>query len=207
MNETLVSILIPVYNREAMVGRAIESALGQTHENLEIIVGDNRSTDGTFSVATGYARGDSRARIFQNDRNIGPVRNWRACLERATGQLVKFLWSDDWIDPDFIRRTLPYLRDPDVAFAYSPVEIVDQGKTVLSYAAFPVDTVVDAEDFIRMAVFRENVPNSLCALLRRLDAKTSLLLDIPNEDGLDFSLYGAGNDLLLFLLPCCATPK
>lgn len=202
MSEQLVSILIPVYNRESMVGRAIESALSQTHPMLEVIVGDNRSTDGTLSIAIEYAGRDSRVRVFQHPRNIGPVRNWQACLEKATGSLVRFLWSDDWMEPDFISRTLPFLQDPGVAFAYSPAEIVGEDKSVLSYAHFPADTVFAAGEFIRMSIFRENVPHSPgCALFRRIDAQNSLMVDIPNRDGLDFSRFGAGNDLLMFLLP------
>jgi glycosyltransferase involved in cell wall biosynthesis len=202
MNEHLVSILIPVYNREGMVGRAIESALTQTHPALEVIVGDNRSTDQTFSVVMEYADRDSRVRIFQNPGNVGPVRNWLACLEKASGSLIRFLWSDDWMEPDFISRTLPFLQDPEVAFAYSPAEIVGEGRSVLSYAHFPTDIVFAAGEFIRMSIFRENVPHSPgCALFRRVDVQKSLMVDIPNRDGLDFSRYGAGNDLLLFLLP------
>ena len=110
----LVSLLIPVYNRETLIGPCIESALAQTVDDLEIIVSDNASTDATWETCQKYAARDSRVRIFRNCENIGPVHNWARCLAHARGRLGKFLFSDDQIYPHYLERTLSYMNDPRI---------------------------------------------------------------------------------------------
>ena len=95
-----VSILIPVYNREAFIAACVQSALEQTFTDFEIIIVDNASTDTTWKICQQIAEQDKRIRIFRNERNIGPVRNWRRCIEEARGVYGKILWSDDLISEE-----------------------------------------------------------------------------------------------------------
>jgi len=97
MTKALVSILIPVYNREKLVKRAIESAINQTYENIEVIAVDNKSTDRTYEVLKGHAEKYPDVKVYQNKENLGPVRNWKKCLEYSSGEFIKILFSDDWI--------------------------------------------------------------------------------------------------------------
>ena len=128
MSDPLVSILIPVYNREKVVSRAIDSALAQTYRNIEIIVCDNASTDGTWDVLQKYAKQDERVKVFRNETNVGPVRNWMECLKRASGEYAKYLWSDDEILPTFVETMLrPMQNDPRVGFAWSDITIRSEG--------------------------------------------------------------------------------
>ena len=76
-NSPLVSILIPVYNRERIVVRALESAINQTYKHIEIICVDNCSTDNTYSVLLEYANRDHRIKVYRQSENLGPVRNWK----------------------------------------------------------------------------------------------------------------------------------
>lgn len=105
-----ISVLIPVYNREDLLRQAVESVLQQEYENLEIIISDNCSTDATLSVAREFASIDSRVRVFKNDTNVGPVANWKACLKRASGEYVHWLWSDDWIEEGFYSDAVRLMR-------------------------------------------------------------------------------------------------
>lgn len=68
----LVSILIPVYNRENLIEETVQSALNQTYKNIEIIVVDNQSTDNTWEILQKLASQDERIKIFQNNTNIRP---------------------------------------------------------------------------------------------------------------------------------------
>jgi len=81
-----VSILIPVFNRKDYIAECIQSALDQTFTDFEVVVVDNASEDGTWEICQQFAANDQRVRIFQNDTNIGPVRNWR----RRKGSLEKY---------------------------------------------------------------------------------------------------------------------
>ena len=66
-----VSILIPVYNREDLIGQTLNSAIDQTYHNIEIIVVDNASTDNTWKVIQRYEKQDGRIKAFRNNTNIG----------------------------------------------------------------------------------------------------------------------------------------
>ena len=119
-----VSILIPVYNREKLILQTLHSAVSQTYLNTEVIVVDNRSTDNTYKVIKAFSKIYPNVKVYQNNENIGPVRNWRRCLDYATGEYVKILWSDDLISSNFIQETLPSLVNyKDVAFVCTGVKI------------------------------------------------------------------------------------
>ena len=93
--QPLVSIVIPVFNRETLVQEAIESALKQTYDNIEIVVVDNCSTDKTWEVLQKY--NNPKIKIFRNNTNIGPVLNWKKGIELSSGEYIKLLFSDDMI--------------------------------------------------------------------------------------------------------------
>ncbi len=116
-----VSILIPVYNREDFIAECIQSALDQTFADLEIVIYDNASTDKTWDICKDFANRDSRVRIFRNEANIGPVRNWLKCVSEARGKYIKILFSDDLLFPHFLEHTLPYLEDEEIAFVSTAV--------------------------------------------------------------------------------------
>lgn len=114
-----VSVLIPVRNREDLLPAALASAQAQTETDLEIIVIDNQSTDGTAAVAQHAARTDSRIHVEVNPVDLGGLGNFRRCLARATGTYVKFLMSDDVLAPGAVETLLRGLEDPRVTLATS----------------------------------------------------------------------------------------
>ena len=200
----VVSILIPVYNRERLIADTIRSALDQTYLDLEVVVVDNASTDGTWAVLQRIAAADARVRIFRNASNIGPVRNWIECARQARGRLSKILWSDDLMHPDFLARTLPLLDDPRVGFVYSAARIFEDASApesgAINYAHLATGRH-DSATFIRGALLGEPLPYSPgCALFRTQDLRQNLWAQIPNGIGSDFSQHAIGNDFLLFLL-------
>ncbi|MDO8264242.1 MAG: glycosyltransferase family 2 protein [Gallionella sp.] len=210
MDSPKVSILIPVYNRENFIASCIESALSQTFTDLEVIVVDNASTDRTWDICQHYAGIDSRVRIFRNEENIGPVRNWLACVAQATGEYTKILWSDDLIAPEFLSKLLPYLDDPSVGFVYSSVDVFEKVKEIVSNKLFSKieSGFHDSKKYIVGALLGNDFPCSPgCAIFRTTDIKKNLLLHVPNRINSDFSMHAIGNDLLLFLLTAQQYPK
>lgn len=203
MNCPLVSILIPVYNREKFVVAAIKSALQQTCPDLEIVVVDNASTDGTWAACSSIASLDERVKLYRNETNLGPVRNWLRCIELAQGEYAKILWSDDLLAPDFLDKTLPFLTgNPDIGFIATNVTILDDSTGKQNNLRSRLDSGCYASDlFINGVLIGHGFPRSPgCALFRTKDLANNLLLQIPNRIGSDFSIHAIGNDLLLFLL-------
>ena len=100
-DQPLVTIAIPTYNRaDNYFPSALRSALSQTYSNIEIVVSDNCSTDGTQALVRGI--GDPRIRYFRHDPGIGQKNNYNFCFEQAKGSYVLLLHDDDVIDDDFV---------------------------------------------------------------------------------------------------------
>ena len=96
-----ISVIMLTYNREDLVGRAIESVRKQTIRDFEFIIVDNGSTDRSGAIADEYAARDSRISVIHRKRgNIGSGRN--AGLDAAKGEYIAFIDDDDWCEPDFL---------------------------------------------------------------------------------------------------------
>jgi glycosyltransferase involved in cell wall biosynthesis len=100
----LVSICVPVYNGAAHIDTCIETVTAQTYPNLEIVVVDNHSSDGTVDRLRAWAAADRRVRVEVNPSNIGAVRNRNATASLARGEWIKFLDHDDLLEPTCIER-------------------------------------------------------------------------------------------------------
>jgi glycosyltransferase involved in cell wall biosynthesis len=123
-----LSIGIPVYNGRRYVARAIESILGQTYRDFELIISDNASTDDTQTICERYAGGDARVRYFRAATNGGIVRNFNRCFElaRAT-EYFKWQAADDLCAPTFLEKCAGVLdADPSVALAFGRSVIIDE---------------------------------------------------------------------------------
>lgn len=198
--DTLVSIVIPVYNRESLIQETLRSAQNQTYSNIEIVIVDNKSTDNTWNILLSEAEKDQRIRLFQNDTNVGPVRNWEKCFNYAKGDYIKILWSDDLIEPTFVEETMAVFEE-DVAFVMTGI-ITFSEQEVRSITEFQKYTSLDIDTYYEYVLLpKTDLPVSPgCAIFRKKDLMAHLIIEIPNNLNLHFSRYGAGNDLLLFLL-------
>jgi len=208
-SQPLVSILIPVYNRESYLAACIQSALEQTYPHIEVVVVDNASTDGTWGICEAFAATDSRVRVFRNDSNVGPVRNWQRCIQEARGTLGKILFSDDLMAPKYLEGTVPLLADENAGFVFTSIEIGERpGAGEGPYRWRPASGTWPAMSFIRESLLGGKVPVSPGAALFRLrDLRKNLRLDIPTPAGTDFTRYGAGPDVLLYLLTAADYPE
>jgi glycosyltransferase involved in cell wall biosynthesis len=119
-DQPLVTAILPVFNREASIARAIESVLGQTYGNVELIVVDDGSTDGTADILARYSE---RATILAQS-NGGAYKARNLALRRARGELVAFVDSDDAWLPDKLARQVPLMRRPEVGLVFGDVRIV-----------------------------------------------------------------------------------
>jgi glycosyltransferase involved in cell wall biosynthesis len=103
-----VSVIMPAFNTEPYVGAAVSSALGQTVRDVEVLVVDDGSRDGTFAAAVRAAGGDPRVRVWAQS-NAGPSAARNLAMARASGAFFAFLDSDDEWMPDFLERQLAAL--------------------------------------------------------------------------------------------------
>ena len=108
-----------MYNSARWLGQSIESILGQTFRDLELVISDNASTDGSFEIAQGYAQRDHRVRVFRNPVNVGVDRNYSLVVGYARGEYFKWASSNDLCDLTLIEKCVRVLdTSPDVGLCY-----------------------------------------------------------------------------------------
>ena len=103
--DPLVSIVIPVYNSEKYLEECLDSVLGQTYHNLEIICVNDGSSDSSGTILERYALADKRIQIITKE-NGGPASARNDGLSKAKGKYIQFLDSDDFFDKELIRITV-----------------------------------------------------------------------------------------------------
>jgi glycosyltransferase involved in cell wall biosynthesis len=119
----LVTIQVSAYNQASFIGEALASALAQDYANLEVVVCDDASTDGTPQVIERFA-GDPRLRRFRNEKNLGRVANYRRLVnELSRGKWIAHLDGDDYFtDPSFVRAAVERGEShPDIVLVFSRI--------------------------------------------------------------------------------------
>lgn len=104
-----ISVIVPIYKVEAFLPKCVESILGQTYPNLEVILVDDGSPDGCGALCDAYAQSDSRVRVIHKENGgLSDARN--AGIEAATGDYLAFVDSDDWLEPDAYEAMLAAMQ-------------------------------------------------------------------------------------------------
>lgn len=103
-----ISVIVPVYNKKDYLAQCIDSILSQTYGNLELILVDDESTDGSGAVCDKYADTDGRVRVFHQE-NSGPTAAVVTGMREALGEYYTFVDSDDYIDSDMLKKMAGYL--------------------------------------------------------------------------------------------------
>lgn len=131
----MVSVLMPTYNHERYIGQAIESFLAQECDfPIELLISNDRSTDGTLAVAQRYAQAHpDKIRLFDQTTNLGLMRNYKFLLEQSSARYFAILESDDyWIDPHKLQKQVTVLEaDPEVGLVYTNWHNIDESGTVV----------------------------------------------------------------------------
>jgi len=124
----LISVIVPVYKVENYLDRCIQSIVNQTYKNMEIILVDDGSPDNCPVICDAWAKKDSRIRVIHKENGgLSDARN--AGLEIAHGELIGFVDSDDWIDPEMYERLARTLYDDKSDIAACTVEMFWEDET------------------------------------------------------------------------------
>ena len=119
----LISLIVPVYNVKDYLKTCLQSILEQTYKNLEIILVDDGSDDGSSGICDEYARMDQRIKtIHLPHSGVSAARN--AGLAAATGELLGFVDSDDWIDHDMYQYLYTLMQEHDAVLLSNHGQVV-----------------------------------------------------------------------------------
>lgn len=107
MNKGLISVIVPIYNKQDCLEKCIASIQRQSYKNIEILLVDDGSTDNSFEIAASIASADARIKLFKKSNGgVSSARN--EALDNATGSYITFVDADDWIENDFLKDMLEF---------------------------------------------------------------------------------------------------
>jgi glycosyltransferase involved in cell wall biosynthesis len=176
-NSPKVSVVIPVYNREPYVGKALESVLAQTFADFEVLVIDDGSTDRSRQVVQAYR--DPRVRLVCHEHNQGIPRTRNTGIDGARGAYLAFLDSDDIAYPTRLAKQVAFLDcHPDHAAVGAWVDWMDEtGRPLGRVNRRPLA----AQDVAALRLFRQGIENTASM------ARTAILREYRHDENFDVS--------------------
>ena len=166
-----VSVHMPAFNHEAYIGEALDSVLAQeTRFDYEIVIGEDRATDGTLAVAKAYAsRFPAKINLIENDVNLGIWQNDQVIIAACRGEFIAWLESDDfWTSPSKLQRQVDFLDGhPDHSACFTRATCLTESEPPITWKGAPgivqqdytVDDLLEQGHFIPSctAVFRAHL--------------------------------------------------
>lgn len=142
-----ISIIIPTFNRANFLKKAIESALAQDYNELEIIVSDNASTDKTSEIIKDYSD-DKRFNYYYNNENLGMVGNWRKILHNyINGDFFLILSDDDYLlDNKYVSKAVELIKkDSEIVLVYANGYVIYEDTNEIHKLDLPFEKIEDGK--------------------------------------------------------------
>lgn len=163
MKKPLVTIAVPTYNRaDSFLQETLECALGQTYENIEVLVSDNCSTDHTPELVVSF--NNPKLKYYRQTENLGKTGNMKFLVNKAAGKYFLMLHDDDRIDPDFVETCIKAAAGkPDAGLILTGARSIDDDGEILRQRNNTLQTS-DIEDLI-IHWYQGDVDIYLCSTL------------------------------------------
>jgi glycosyltransferase involved in cell wall biosynthesis len=171
----------------------LDLALAQTEPDLEVVVLDDASTDGTFEIAA--ARNDPRLRVIKGERNLGLAGNFNRAMDAGRGEYIKLFCDDDFLYPEAVARLADALdRFPDAPFATSAWNLLDENgalrATMRLLKNAPADgTLVGLREVVRSSLLWRNRIGSPSSVLLRRSALDGLRFNSQYRQMMDWDVW------------------
>ncbi|BBD68417.1 glycosyl transferase family protein [Nostoc commune NIES-4072] len=191
--QSLVSVIIPTYNRPEYLKQAIASAVKQSYQNIEIIVSDNCSPENPQELVASF--GDSRIRFWRHQQNVGMIANQQHGFKMARGKYVASLHDDDIWNEDFLAKLVPPLEaNSELILAFCDQYIID-ADSIINHAGTEENTRGYKRDklakgihqpFYKIGLVDKSIPTAASCVIR------NNIIDwdsMPSEVGGMWDLY------------------
>ncbi|MFF1644131.1 glycosyltransferase family 2 protein [Streptomyces sp. NPDC058240] len=184
----LVSVVMPVYNSAATLGTAVRSVLSQTHSDLELLVTDDKSSDGSMDLLMEFARQDKRVLPESAPEQGGAGRARNLAIERARGDYVAFLDSDDMWLPEKTERQIEFAAAGSAPLTFTSYFKMDADYEGEGIDFIPNGRVVRAREYVdyRAMLVRDHI-GALTAMYDRTVLGTRLMPEMRKRQ--DYALW------------------
>lgn len=205
MTETLVTVIVPVYNVEQYLPRCLESIVSQSYSHLEIIVVDDGSTDGCAALCDQWAARDPRIRVIHKPNGgLSDARN--AALDVMTGERVIMVDSDDWLHTEAIATLLRLMNDTDADIAVSQWREIKEQASTRSTAQEPAGKckVYSRQQALQCIFYQREMNHSSCGRLFKASLLDGLRYPVGKlyEDlAVAYALYGRASRVAMTSKP------
>ena len=183
MNNSLISIIIPVYNIDSYLKECLDSILVQTYQNFEIILVDDGSTDSSFKICNEYAYKDKRIKIYQqNNQGSGIARN--TGLKFAKGNYVTYIDGDDFIPKNYLEVLLSFASNDTIPIAYHMFLNSDEYNVELNDKYKRIERIIQHKDILKEFFLDPTYTGAWGKLIpieymKDLSFPTGILEDVP----------------------------
>ncbi|WP_434309638.1 glycosyltransferase family 2 protein [Hominifimenecus sp. rT4P-3] len=160
----LISVIMPVYNLDAYLKRAIESVLCQTYPNWELILIDDGSVDQSGVICDEYSQNDSRIRVFHQENHGAAVARNRG-VQESSGEYIAFVDGDDWISADYLDFLLHLLKQTNARMAACGYQKVFSPEDRGSFEEEGQICTFCAEEALHSMLYRKVMTNFPCVKL------------------------------------------
>jgi glycosyltransferase involved in cell wall biosynthesis len=160
MKEKLVSICIPTYNSEFFLEGTLASILGQSYQNIEIIIGDNCSSDKTIQIIENYAKKDFRISYYKNEFNIGYSKNCNKLISKSNGDYICIYHSDDIYHSNIIEKQVNFLNHYDeISGVFTHYNRINEFGEIIEKTKFQIQSIeqviiVNLDEFIKIVLLK-----------------------------------------------------
>ncbi|WP_322551195.1 glycosyltransferase family 2 protein [Flavobacterium psychraquaticum] len=161
--KALVSIITPAYNSAKFISETIQSVQNQTHENWEMIIVDDGSSDETLAIVQAFIDKDKRIKFYKLALNSGPAVARNTAIEKASGDFMTFIDADDIWFPTFIENSIKTIQETKIPFVFSSYKRSNEHMEFV-YSDFIVPQKVSYSDILKS--------NSISCLTAFVDVKT-----------------------------------
>ncbi len=172
MTKELISIIVPVYNVEKYLKKCVDSIVNQTYKNLEIILVDDGATDNSGKICDELVELDNRIKVYhKKNGGLSDARNYG--VERATGDYIGFVDSDDYIDAEMYEKLYEAIKKENVDVAECNLKIVYPEKTDL-FTDQKYYQICNKQEYLEEYLKIEKIFGSACVRLTKADIAKKL---------------------------------
>lgn len=208
MSAPKVSLLVPVYNGERFLAECLDSVRTQNFPDMEILIADDDSTDGSAALIQRYATEDRRIRWWKNDCNLGLAANFNRCLREAKGEYIKYVLQDDkLLSPTAVRRMVEMLDiHPEASLVGTASQILDEHSRVTEVRDHFRPGIMDGRQTIMRCLEQANlIGEPSVVMFRRAQATRGFETHLPQLLDLDMWFHLLEQGQFAYLAePLCA---
>ena len=183
MDYGLISIIVPIYNVSKYLDKCVESILNQNYKNIELILVDDGSTDGSEKKCDDWAKKDSRVVVIHKE-NGGSADSRNLGMEAAKGDYIGFVDSDDWIAPEMYEKLIEVIQERNLDMSVCFFKAVSDENYVFNNTEYPI-TEYTGRDFANL-IIAEKKPRISYAIWKCL-YKREVIKDIKFYKGVHYN--------------------